>query len=193
MSDCPFCLRESLEQRLILETKNLIIVSDAYPITRGHLLILSKKHLLSFGHASVEERSEVVELVRRIAESFSGLGCCLVFFEHGNMQENVSGKPSVDHAHIHIIPTNKRVETLFPANRMDMNFMNLDNVVKKMAYYFFWDVFSGISFSGQDFEIESQFIRRILSSKSNGWNWRMERYQQDTVRKNAGFIRRLLE
>lgn len=194
MSSCPFCSIEPLRERLILETKTLLLVSDNYPVVDYHMLILSKEHILSFGYAKDEQKIEIRQLADRLAFIFSKLNKAnLVFFEHGNMSENISSYPSIDHAHIHVIPTNKQLECFFPAESFYIDFNDLGGLIKEMSYYFFWEIFSGKSFAGPDYKIESQFIRKIVKGQPNNWNWRtVKDYQSgrnENIRRLRGLVR----
>lgn len=190
MSKCPFCSKDSLGERIILETDTLLMVSDAYPVVDGHMLILNKQHITSFGHARNKQRDEVCKLMQYLAPKFSSLGDELIFFEHGNMFENAGSNPSIDHAHIHVLPTSKKLGSFFPADRIIIDFRGLGNLVSKMSYYFFWEISSGLSFAGPDSDIESQFIRKIAGD--DDWNWRIGNCLSRGMLKNTKLLRRLL-
>ena len=45
MSDCPFC---QPDREILLTTDLSICFYDKYPVTRGHLLVVPKRHVLDY-------------------------------------------------------------------------------------------------------------------------------------------------
>ncbi len=51
---CPFC--KPYKFKLILEGNNFLIIEDSHPISLGHLLIITKRHVKSFFLTTDEEK-----------------------------------------------------------------------------------------------------------------------------------------
>jgi diadenosine tetraphosphate (Ap4A) HIT family hydrolase len=75
---------------------------DAFPVSKGHALIVPKRHVVTIWEATEEEHADAFVLVRRVKdllqERFSPDG-----FNIGVNSGEAAGQ-SVWHAHIHLIP-----------------------------------------------------------------------------------------
>jgi len=190
---CDFCNPSDLSKRLVCEYEDSYLVSDAYPVTAGHLLMLSKEHLLSFGEMRLDALSRLQGEIIKISEALRGIKSKLIVFEHGNQNVNKSGKPSVDHAHIHLIPTSD-LQRHLPASKKRGVFLDLPHYLSQHSYYFYWDVVNNISYWGNASEIESQFIRKIVAREENltSWDWRKSNFPVDLVTEQTCLVRALL-
>ena len=97
---CPFC---SLPQdRLLRATQLGVAARDIYPVSRGHTLIIPKRHIRSFFDATAAERGELMELLQWAREGLLAAerpdG-----FNVGINDGDAAGQ-SVPHLHIHLIP-----------------------------------------------------------------------------------------
>src|SRR5688572_17396888 len=60
---CPFCPPRDHE---LLETHALAVaIKDSFPLTRGHSLVVPRRHVASFFELTAEERLVIVELLDR--------------------------------------------------------------------------------------------------------------------------------
>jgi diadenosine tetraphosphate (Ap4A) HIT family hydrolase len=88
--------------RIISQNPLAVVVRDRYPISRGHTLILPKRHLASFFDATPEEQAALLELIRRVREllvkEFAPDG-----FNIGINDGEAAGQ-TVRHHHVHVIP-----------------------------------------------------------------------------------------
>lgn len=60
---CPFCDIHSLQ--IILENHSAAAFYDKYPVQRGHLLIILKRHAATYFDATDEEIIAIHELIRK--------------------------------------------------------------------------------------------------------------------------------
>ncbi len=98
MENCIFCMKEDL----VLENELAWVKYDRFPVSPGHLLIISKRHLTDFFSASAEERWALSELLDAAKEYLDknyhpdgyniGINC-----------GEYAGQ-SIQHLHIHLIP-----------------------------------------------------------------------------------------
>lgn len=98
---CPFCrLTKSVE--MICETASCMAFYDGYPVSRGHALIVPKRHTASYFDLTNHEREAMNVMLqyvkRKIDERFHPDGY--------NVGINVGAAAgqSVFHAHLHLIP-----------------------------------------------------------------------------------------
>jgi len=86
------------------ETQHLIVVPARGWLMPGHLLIVSKEHVPSFGACSQEVLAEAEELIDRIGRRLHAEFGRATFFENGARSPASSGGSSMLHAHIHVAP-----------------------------------------------------------------------------------------
>jgi diadenosine tetraphosphate (Ap4A) HIT family hydrolase len=103
MTNCPFCNTQPL--KILLENAKAIAFSDKYPVQRGHLLIVPKRHVATYFDATDEEIMAIHELMKKGKE--------LLDREYSpdgyNIGVNVGeyGGQTVMHLHVHLIPRYK--------------------------------------------------------------------------------------
>ena len=97
---CPFC--SPPRQRVVFENGFFYAMSDINPVSKGHTIIIPKRHVISFFDMNQKESHLLFECLLKTKElldrKFSPSGY--------NIAVNI-GKiagQSVMHAHIHLIP-----------------------------------------------------------------------------------------
>lgn len=90
------------ENTLLIETPHFIVVPALGPLTFGHILVISKRHVPSAAVLSKAEDADLDKLLTRLARN-ARFGSRFLEFEHGST-DNESGGASVIHAHIHWLP-----------------------------------------------------------------------------------------
>jgi diadenosine tetraphosphate (Ap4A) HIT family hydrolase len=98
--DCPFC---NLTGRTpVLDGANATAISDAYPVTAGHTLVLPKRHVVSLFDLPAEAYAAVWEMVAAVrAKLAADLNL------HGlpvGLNDGTAAGQTVPHAHVHVIP-----------------------------------------------------------------------------------------
>ena len=97
---CPFCTLDS--SRILGENDHAVWIRDGFPVSRGHSLVIPKRHVGSFFAISSEERSAILNLLdqaRSAAEDeFAPDG-----FNVGINDGPAAGQ-TVSHLHVHLIP-----------------------------------------------------------------------------------------
>ena len=98
MKDCPFCNLNNIEH----STEFFNIIYDEYPVSKGHTLVISKRHIASYFDLSNDEKHELVEIIdilqRYLSDTYSPDG-----FNVGFNDGKCAGQ-TVQHFHLHIIP-----------------------------------------------------------------------------------------
>lgn len=100
-NNCPFCnLATSVE--LLSETATAVAFFDIYPVSKGHTLIIPKRHVADYFNLSIHEQRALWMLANRckelLTERFNPDG-----FNVGINVGKFAGQ-SIFHSHIHIIP-----------------------------------------------------------------------------------------
>lgn len=99
-SPCLFCNPKPDE--IIAETELALLITDSYPVSPGHSLVIPKRHIKTYFECTAAENREFHELVLRgkqyAEENHSpdgyNIGC----------NNDLAAGQSVFHLHIHIIP-----------------------------------------------------------------------------------------
>lgn len=102
MNDCIFCkiVKGEVPCHKIYEDENVLAFLDINPASRGHTLVLPKKHFRSFIHMNEKEYLEFMKSFQKVAKGISK------YTEDFNVIQN-NGKEAgqvVEHLHFHIIP-----------------------------------------------------------------------------------------
>lgn len=193
-SNCPFCDLSDISKRLVCEWDDAYVVSDASPVTFGHLLIVSKSHCLSFGEMTKPSLVVLKQKITEISKVLMMTQPRVILFEHGNKVANKSGKPSVDHAHFHLIPAGD-LQLQLPPLKKEAAILDLPDYVSKCSYYFYMDMLEDKAYWGNAEEIESQFIRKIVTAKMRlvDWNWRAKSLNNNYAQQQSEKIKTLLQ
>ena len=102
--DCIFCniVGGEIPSRKITETEKSLAFLDAFPLTKGHTLVIPKKHYVKIQEMSKEDNSDLFEVVRILTGKMEHLAPSSLVAIHNGKE---SGQ-EVPHVHVHIIPRN---------------------------------------------------------------------------------------
>ena len=103
-SGCPFC-KLNTKVELVCETATAVAFFDGYPVSKGHTLIIPKRHVANYFDLSDEEQQDLWHMVNHcktiLEKRFHSDG-----FNVGINVNQAAGQ-SVFHVHIHLIPRYK--------------------------------------------------------------------------------------
>jgi len=100
-SNCPFC-NPNEEIELIVETATAYAIFDKFPVSKGHSLIIPKRHCADYFDLTFKEQSACMFMLNKVKEIISKK-----FNPEGfNIYINVGEKAgqTIHHVHIHLIP-----------------------------------------------------------------------------------------
>ncbi len=97
---CPFSLIK--KSRLVFATKDVIVVTDQFPVSKGHMLVIPRKHVVSIYELSSRHQAALWMAVMR-ARSIAIKKYTPAGFNIGFNDGKAAGQ-TVGHAHIHVIP-----------------------------------------------------------------------------------------
>ena len=97
---CPFCALP--RERIIAANELALAVRDAYPVTPGHTLIITRRHVESWFGTTAGERLAIFELAERCRVELEAE----LEPEGYNLGVNVGAAAgqTVMHVHVHLIP-----------------------------------------------------------------------------------------
>jgi diadenosine tetraphosphate (Ap4A) HIT family hydrolase len=101
--NCPFC--EIPKNKIIKRNDLSIAVYDKYPVNKGHILIITKRHVIDYFDASEEEKRSLFNLMEKCKKFLDkeykpdgyniGLNC------------GTDAGQTIMHLHLHLIPRYK--------------------------------------------------------------------------------------
>lgn len=97
MSDtCIFCTIYKKEMGVLFENDSCFVIADINPLSKGHLLVIPKRHCSFMHELPDEDLVAVLPLIKRIT---TALG-----YAKYNILQNNGHIQSVFHVHFHIVP-----------------------------------------------------------------------------------------
>ena len=102
-NSCPFC---NNNDKKLFETKNAFVISDKYPVTKYHSLIIPKRHVESFFELTPEEYADCFVLIKTSKKTLSELDKTISGFNIG-VNDGTDAGQTITHCHIHLIPRRK--------------------------------------------------------------------------------------
>ncbi len=127
---CIFCsiIEGSIPSKKVYEDDEILAILDISQTTKGHTLVMPKKHYENFLEMPAEEFGSLMEktkdIAARVVNNLHANGCNILI----NTNE-VAGQ-TVMHTHVHIIPRydeNDSISIQFNENKLD-----LDEVLKQI-------------------------------------------------------------
>jgi ATP adenylyltransferase len=100
-SRCPFC--RGFDDRVIAANSAAVAISDAYPVTAGHTLVIPWRHVADIFELSEDEARAAYRLVRTARELLQAGDPTIAGFNIGVNCGAAAGQ-TVAHAHVHLIP-----------------------------------------------------------------------------------------
>ena len=102
-SECPFCralIRESIIEE---ECGSVVAIKDKYPVTEGHHLIITRRHVQDYFTMNSRERKDAEDLLIKLKDRIARIDETVTGFNLGVNCGESAGQ-TVWHAHIHLIP-----------------------------------------------------------------------------------------
>ena len=103
--DCIFCkiASKEIQTKILVETESCIGFLDAFPLAKGHALVIPKKHYEKLQDLPTDSNPEVFSTVHNLISKVDTLtGATLVAVHNGKE----SGQ-EIPHVHVHLIPRSK--------------------------------------------------------------------------------------
>ncbi len=97
---CPFCTIE--DGFVVLMTETAFAIKDGYPVSKGHTLVVPRKHVANLFELARHEQLALWDLVERVRER--------LVEEHQpdgfniGLNDGLAAGQTVPHVHVHVIP-----------------------------------------------------------------------------------------
>ena len=100
---CLFCELPADKFVVVDENELCLALTDSYPVTEGHCLIIPRRHAATYFDMNTAEVEAATQLLHRSRERIQQQDAKVSGFNIG-MNSGKSAGQSVFHAHIHLIP-----------------------------------------------------------------------------------------
>jgi diadenosine tetraphosphate (Ap4A) HIT family hydrolase len=100
--ECPFCY-ESVKTRIVKQLDSIFAIEDRYPVTKGHLLIIPKRHTPDYFTLSKLEKDSIEDILQILQRQILVKDPSVTGFNIG-INNGESAGQTIFHAHIHLIP-----------------------------------------------------------------------------------------
>jgi diadenosine tetraphosphate (Ap4A) HIT family hydrolase len=99
---CVFCEYLKNKEKVIFENNLAFAIYDGFPVNKGHMLIMPKRHVSSYFELSEDEKNDI-NLLLEISKKH----CDQLFKPYGyniGINEGVYAGQTIMHCHVHLIP-----------------------------------------------------------------------------------------
>lgn len=162
-----------LKSEIFQQSKYFAAILDIGPIVEGYVLIFTRAHRTGLNHLSNEEVKDLDNFLLRISNIlFAAYRVTPQIFEHGS--SNLSGNASccVDHAHLHVIPYERRFVPSVEA-KLFRSIKGLRDLRHFNDAYLYFRDSAGRNWIREDSPPSHQYFRKFLTRAVGAevWNW----------------------
>jgi len=104
LKECIFCNLD--ESRVEIENNLALSFKDLYPVTKGHSLVIPKRHVQSFFDLEKDEKKAILELLELQKKKLISQDKLITGFNIG-INDGIDSGQTVMHCHVHLIPRRK--------------------------------------------------------------------------------------
>ena len=132
--DCIFCKIASKEisAKILVETKSCIGFLDAFPLAKGHALVIPKNHYEKLQDLPTDINTEVFSMVHSLISRVDSLTGATLMAVHNGKD---SGQ-EIPHVHVHLIPRSSEdsaaaVHSMF-SQKLELSESEIDELCSKL-------------------------------------------------------------
>ncbi len=103
--DCIFCkiIEGSIPAKILKETSQSISFLDAFPLAKGHVIVIPKNHHQKIQDMNQSENTDLFLLVHEMVSKVDSIsGSTLIAIHNG-----IDAGQEVPHVHVHLVPRTK--------------------------------------------------------------------------------------
>jgi diadenosine tetraphosphate (Ap4A) HIT family hydrolase len=183
---CHFCSqlsapsRGDASQTILFESTSFVVWPSVGALVAGWLLIVPRQHTLALAEMSGAKLDELAALRSHVGAGLGDLGP-IVSFEHGPHAQGQEVGCGVDHAHLHVVPTDAEILAGTKKLFAPLTWQAVDSVAEGRnaldsdeSYLYAQDQ-DGREWLASHTEIPSQLVRRVIAShlgRPEDYNWR---------------------
>ncbi len=136
MMDCIFCkiVSGEISSKFLKETAHSVSLLDAYPLARGHTLVIPKKHHQKVQDMSDVENTDLFLLVSEMASKVDTMtGSSTLIAIHNGKQAG----QEIPHVHVHLVPRSDDdaagpIHSMFDASPLNLSQSESDHLYDKL-------------------------------------------------------------
>lgn len=104
--DCIFCriVAGSMASSRVYEDESLMAIMDIAPLRPGHVLVLTKRHVVGLDEADAATRTALLETANRIARAIERCPDLPSDGFNFAINEGRAAQQTVPHLHMHVLP-----------------------------------------------------------------------------------------
>ena len=99
---CLFCDRIASNSDILFENEFVVAIADGYPVSKGHLLIIPKRHIETYFEATKAEKCAIDQAIMTLKHRTDNL-----YQPDGyniGINNGLASGQSIMHLHVHLIP-----------------------------------------------------------------------------------------
>lgn len=199
---CRFCVKlaPSVDRTgpwdtVLAQSENFVVWPTIGSIVEGWLLVVPKQHYVCMGALPDELFAELDDLIGSLVPSLIGRYGAMTVFEHGPAQPNQPVGCGIDHAHLHVVPT--ECDLAAGAKRLlpELNWAAADCLRSAKEFhaldlpYLYLEQPLGKAYLATHPNLPSQLFRKVIAAhvgQPDRYDWRLfpeERNVSSTVGK----------
>ena len=132
--DCIFCkiISGNIPAKILKETTLSISFLDAFPLAKGHVLVIPKTHHQKIQDMGNDENTDLFSLVHEMVSTVDSVsGATLVAVHNG-----IDAGQEVPHVHVHLVPRSKDdsagpIHSMFDSS-LNLSESELDDIYNKL-------------------------------------------------------------
>jgi len=132
--DCIFCkiISGNIPAKILKETTLSISFLDAFPLAKGHVLVIPKTHHQKIQDMSNDENIDLFSLVHEMISKVDSVsGATLVAVHNG-----IDAGQEVPHVHVHLVPRSKDdsagpIHSMFDSS-LNLSESEVDDIYNKL-------------------------------------------------------------
>ena len=187
---------EGITDRILLETDSFVVMPTIGSFVEGYMLIVTKNHYTSIAQISEEELCELNCVIKTCKSLISDkLNKKSVLFEHGSVPSCKTSGACVEHAHLHIVPSNVDIDGALEEYEAEIcEIEGLNHLQKNFSTdpYLYYQSISEKEYLVESDIIPYQFFRQVLCSAFGTleyWDWR-KNYGVENIKKTLEIFKK---
>lgn len=156
---------------VLLRSDSFVAVPSRGSIVPGWVLVVSSDHLLSMGAVEQGRRQELAEFVSEVRAMVESAFGPSVVFEHGPASPKLRVGCGVDHAHLHVVPTDidllAGIPAVFPSQIAWREISGLSataELYRRNESYLYVEPHLGGCWLGTHSHLPSQLFRKVIAN-----------------------------
>ena len=132
--DCIFCkiIAGDIPAKIIKETEHSVSFLDAFPVAKGHTLVIPKNHREKIQDLNEEENKDLFSLVHEMTSKVDSITGATLLAVHNGKEAG----QEVPHVHVHLIPRSKSdsagaVHSMF-GSTLNLTKSEIDNLYERL-------------------------------------------------------------